>query len=66
MGRVLAPVLSDWYAQLHRSQGVRLAVDSVNASRDHLQARKLLDAGLSPTVAQVADAGFDLGTLLAT
>jgi 3-phenylpropionate/trans-cinnamate dioxygenase ferredoxin reductase subunit len=41
-----------------------LAVDSINASRDHLQARKLLDAGVSPTPAQVGDAAFDLGTLL--
>lgn len=42
-----------------------LAVDSVNASRDHLQARKLLDAGVSPTIEQAADVGFDLGGLLA-
>lgn len=41
-----------------------LAVDSVNASRDHLQARKLLDAGVSPTIEQAADVGFDLGSLL--
>jgi len=41
-----------------------LAVDSINASRDHLQARKLLDAGVSPTPAQVGDAAFDLGTLV--
>jgi len=41
-----------------------LAVDSVNASKDHLQARKLLDAGVSPTRAQVADTGFDLAGLL--
>ena len=41
-----------------------LAVDSVNASRDHLQARKLLDAGVSPTPQQAADVGFDLGGLL--
>jgi len=40
-----------------------LAVDSVNASKDHLQARKLLDAGVSPTPAQAADAGFDLAGL---
>ena len=30
-----------------------------------LQARELLDAGVSLTVAQVADPGFDLGSLLA-
>jgi len=42
-----------------------LAVDSVNASKDHLQARKLLDAGVSPTLAQAADMEFDLASLLA-
>ena len=41
-----------------------LAVDSVNASKDHLQARKLLDAGVSPTVAQAGDLGVDLAGLL--
>lgn len=41
-----------------------LAVDSVNAAKEHLQARKLLDAGVSPTLAQAADTGFDLGSLL--
>ncbi len=41
-----------------------LAVDSVNAAKEHLQARKLLDAGVSPTLAQAADPGFDLGSLL--
>lgn len=43
-----------------------IAADSVNASKDHLLARKLLDAGVSPTRAQVADPGFDLAGLLAT
>jgi len=41
-----------------------LAVDSVNASKDHLLARKLLDAGVSPTVAQAMDLGVDLAGLL--
>lgn len=41
-----------------------IAVDSVNAAKDHLQARKLLDAGISPTPEQAADLGFDLGSLL--
>ena len=41
-----------------------LAVDSVNATKDHLQARKLLDLGVSPTPAQVKDLGFDLANLL--
>ena len=42
-----------------------IAVDSVNASKDHLLARKLLDAGVSPTLAQAADTAFDLAGLLA-
>ena len=41
-----------------------IAVDSVNAAKDHLQARKLLDAGISPTPEQAADLGFDPGSLL--
>jgi 3-phenylpropionate/trans-cinnamate dioxygenase ferredoxin reductase subunit len=41
-----------------------IAVDSVNAARDHLLARKLLDAGSSPTPDQAADPGFDLAQLL--
>ena len=50
---------------LYHFQGARLlAVDSVNATREHLQARKLLDAGVSPTPEQAADPGFDLGSLL--
>lgn len=42
-----------------------LAVDSINAAKDHLQARKLLDTGVSPTVKQAGDSSFDLGILLA-
>lgn len=50
---------------VYHLQGERLlAVDSVNAAKDHLQARKLLDAGVSPTPAQAADLSFDLGSLL--
>lgn len=50
---------------VYHFQGERLlAVDSVNASKDHLQARKLLDAGISPTPEQAADATFDLVSLL--
>ena len=41
------------------------AVDSVDAAKEHLLARRLLDAGVSPTPAQAADTGFDLATLLA-
>jgi 3-phenylpropionate/trans-cinnamate dioxygenase ferredoxin reductase component len=45
--------------------GRLLAVDSINAPKDHMQARKLLQAGVSPTLDQAADLGFDLNTLLA-
>jgi 3-phenylpropionate/trans-cinnamate dioxygenase ferredoxin reductase subunit len=38
-----------------------IAVDSVNSVKDHVQARKLLDSGVSPTMAQVANAEFGLG-----
>ena len=48
----------------HFRAGQLVAVDSVNAPKDHLQARKLLDAGVSPRPEQVMDPAFDLGSLL--
>lgn len=48
----------------HFKAGRLLAVDSVNSAKDHLLARKLMDAGVSPTPEQAADAGFDLNSLL--
>lgn len=45
--------------------GRLIAIDSLNQSNDHLTGRKLLDKGISPTPAQAADSGFDLGSLLA-
>ena len=45
--------------------GRLVAVDSVNAAKDHLTARKLLEAGVSPTPEQAADLGFNLAGLLA-
>jgi 3-phenylpropionate/trans-cinnamate dioxygenase ferredoxin reductase component len=41
-----------------------IAADSVNASKDHLLVRKLLDAGVSPTREQAGDVRFDLSALL--
>ncbi len=41
-----------------------IAVDSVNRPGEHLLGRKLLDAGISPDKAQVADAANDLRGLL--
>jgi len=59
-GSTEAPPFSLWHFA-----GARLvAVDTINTPKEHLLARKLLDAGVSPTAAQAADAGFDLGSLL--
>ncbi len=52
------------FSVYHYSGEQLIAVDSVNSPKDHLQARKLLDAGVSPTREQAADIGFDLGALL--
>jgi len=41
-----------------------LAVDTVNRAPDHIAARKLLDAGKSPTFAQAEDESFALASLL--
>lgn len=47
----------------HFQAGKLIAVDSVNASKEHLTARNLLNAGVSPTPEQVADTAFDLAAL---
>jgi 3-phenylpropionate/trans-cinnamate dioxygenase ferredoxin reductase subunit len=52
------------FSVYHFRAGHLVAVDSVNAAKDHLLARKLLDAGVTPTAKQVTDTGFDLATLL--
>jgi 3-phenylpropionate/trans-cinnamate dioxygenase ferredoxin reductase subunit len=59
-GTMVAPAFSWWHYRGDRL----MAVDTVNASKDHLLARRLLDAGVSPTTAQVADPTFDLATAL--
>jgi 3-phenylpropionate/trans-cinnamate dioxygenase ferredoxin reductase subunit len=41
-----------------------IAVDSVNRPGEHLLARRLLDAGISPDMAQVADPASDLRSLV--
>jgi 3-phenylpropionate/trans-cinnamate dioxygenase ferredoxin reductase subunit len=43
-----------------------LAVDSLSRPPDHMQARKLLDQGVSPTPEQAADPAFALLSLLPT
>jgi 3-phenylpropionate/trans-cinnamate dioxygenase ferredoxin reductase subunit len=49
----------------HFRGGRLVAVETVDHAKDHLLSRKLLDAGVSPTPAQAADAGCDLASLLA-
>ncbi len=44
--------------------GKLIAVDSLSRIADHMNARKLLDRGLTPSAAQIADTAFDLGSLL--
>ncbi len=53
------------FSVYHLAAGRLIAVDSVNASKDHLQARKLIEAGVAPSESQIADLAFDLGGLLA-
>ncbi len=52
------------FSVLHYRAGRLIAMDSVNAMKDHLLARKLLDAGVSPTPAQAQDTTFDMASLL--
>lgn len=52
------------FSVYHYLAGRLVAVDSINNTKDHLQARKLLDAGASPTPAQAGDPTFDLNSLL--
>ncbi|MFM2067030.1 MAG: hypothetical protein RLZZ584_1939 [Pseudomonadota bacterium] len=60
-GPATSPVTFSVY---HYRAGHLVAVDSVNAAKDHLQARKLLDAGVSPTPQQAANPSVDLAGLL--
>ncbi len=60
-GALDATSLSVW----HFAGDHLIAVDSVDAAKDHRRARKLLDAGVSPTPEQAADTAFDPATLLA-
>lgn len=53
------------FSVFYYREGKLLAIDSVNRPMDHMQGRRLLGAGLSPAPAQVADAAFDLKTIVA-
>jgi len=58
------PMEGPSFSVCHYRAGKLIAVDSVNSPKDHLQARKLLDAGVSPTPAQAANLAFNLTSLL--
>lgn len=55
---------ADAFSVWHYRGGRLVGVDTVNNSRDHLLARRLLDAGITPSPSQVEDSQFDLATLL--
>jgi 3-phenylpropionate/trans-cinnamate dioxygenase ferredoxin reductase component len=59
-GDLEKPAFSAYYFRA----GKLIAVDSLNRFGEHLNARKLLDRGISPTTAQAADDSFDLASLL--
>lgn len=54
------PAFSAYYFR----NGRLIAVDSLSRPGDHMQARKFLDRGLSPTPQQAGDSAFDLASLL--
>lgn len=60
-GGLAAAGFSVW----HFRAGNLVAVDTVNLPREHLLARKLMDAGRGPRPDQAADAAFDLAALMA-
>jgi 3-phenylpropionate/trans-cinnamate dioxygenase ferredoxin reductase subunit len=59
-GDVQKPAFSAFYFQAGRL----IAVDSLSRVQDHMQSKRLLDHGLSPTPEQAADPLFDLQSLL--
>lgn len=64
-GDMVGDLATASFTVFHFQGSKLLAADSVNASKDHLTVRKLLDAGVSPTPQQAADAALDLASLMA-
>lgn len=58
------PASRKWSALYFKADRL-IAADSINRPAEHLTVRKLLAAGVSPTIAQAADESFDLKSLLA-
>jgi 3-phenylpropionate/trans-cinnamate dioxygenase ferredoxin reductase subunit len=61
---VRGDMASGSFSVFHYRAGRLIAIDSVSAMKDHLLARKLLDAAVSPTPEQAQDTAFDLASLL--
>jgi 3-phenylpropionate/trans-cinnamate dioxygenase ferredoxin reductase subunit len=59
-GDLQKPAFSAFYFKSRRL----IAVDSLNRIQDHMQSKRLLDHGLSPTPEQAADGLFELQSLL--
>ena len=59
-GELERPAFSAFYFRAGRL----IAVDSLNRIPDHMQGRKLLDQGISPTPEQLGTPGFELTSLL--
>ena len=55
---------SDKFSLFYYCAGKLIAVDSLNRPTDHLAARKLLQAGVSPSIEQVKNEAFKLNDLL--
>ncbi len=62
-GDLQASIDTASFTVFHYRHGQLIAADSVNASKDHLQARKLLDARVSPEPARMADMAVELASL---
>lgn len=52
------------FTLFHYSEDKLVSVESINAPADHMKARKLLERGISPPGALVADTGIDINTFL--
>jgi 3-phenylpropionate/trans-cinnamate dioxygenase ferredoxin reductase subunit len=52
------------FSLFHFAGSELIGVDSINATKDHMLARKIMDAGRSPSPAQIADMSTDLSAVL--
>jgi 3-phenylpropionate/trans-cinnamate dioxygenase ferredoxin reductase subunit len=53
------------FSVFHYREGQLIAVESINSAGDHMVARKLITAGISPSPAKVSDSTVELKSLLA-